>query len=300
MASGTLGTTTPSISTPSGITPTDASAVKTAPTTFDGALAAALPATALGAGAAHGATDLHTGSGVDGANSTLAPPGAPGSRFTTDRSTSAASITAIRRGHEGNVSSPLSSAKPIFGSETATSTGKATSAGVAAAAASIGQKSTTRGTGPEHTTSLTPGKEHEGVGHPATRGVDGASREPGSYPAPKHDADPSTNQTATATTTTTPHPTAGGISGINTGSTSTHDSPVSHTAATAHDQKDAGHRRTSSTSSNGKKKVGLMNKLKGEMKVIEGKIQNDEKKVQQGEKMKHGGGLDVQLDSSMS
>jgi ABC-type uncharacterized transport system ATPase component len=50
-----------------------------------------------------------------------------------------------------------------------------------------------------------------------------------------------------------------------------------------------GHRRASSTSSNGKKKTGFMNKLKGEMKVISGKIGGDEAKVLAGEKLKHGG-----------
>lgn len=53
---------------------------------------------------------------------------------------------------------------------------------------------------------------------------------------------------------------------------------------------DKSHRRGSSTSSNGKKKVGFMNKLKGEMKVISGKIGGDEAKVVEGEKIKHGGG----------
>jgi hypothetical protein len=61
-------------------------------------------------------------------------------------------------------------------------------------------------------------------------------------------------------------------------------SPVSKTAAS-----DASHRRTSSNSSNGKKKAGFMNKLKGEIKVISGKIGGDEAKVQAGERLKHGG-----------
>jgi len=66
-------------------------------------------------------------------------------------------------------------------------------------------------------------------------------------------------------------------------------SPVTKTSAGASTEK--GHRRSSSNASsgsNGKKKVGFMNKLKGEIKVIGGKIAHDDKKVQEGERLKHG------------
>jgi hypothetical protein len=71
---------------------------------------------------------------------------------------------------------------------------------------------------------------------------------------------------------------------LSKGQNGTSSSPVAKSSAV-----DDGHRRTGSASSNGKKKAGFMNKLKGEMKVISGKIGGDEAKVQAGERLKHGG-----------
>ena len=95
----------------------------------------------------------------------------------------------------------------------------------------------------------------------------------------------------TKATTTTPATTAT--------SATTPASPVTKTSAGAAAAgttgagatAEKGHQRTgsnASTGSNGKKKVGFMSKLKGEIKVIGGKIAHDEKKVQEGERLKHG------------
>ncbi|KAK8853082.1 hypothetical protein IAR55_003783 [Kwoniella newhampshirensis] len=186
-----------------------------------GGLAPALPATVLGLGAARGATDLETApvasdtastpASADSAPivdssstttdhessplatvpetasattiteakpSTLSPGSqVPETRHANDRTTSTASVTAIRHGHEGTGFR----GSPLVEESNLSSSGSV----------SDGQRSTTAGTGSSHTTSLTPGKEHEGIGHPATRAVEGATREPGSYPTPEHARDPS-------------------------------------------------------------------------------------------------------------
>ncbi len=110
--------------------------------------------------------------------STLLPsaPTAQDTRLSNDRTTSTASITAIRGGNEGSRSPPIANQSANAGA-----TGE--SAGTRAVATSAGQKSTTHGPGPTHTTSLTPGIEEDGVGHPSSRGASGTSRESGSYPA---------------------------------------------------------------------------------------------------------------------
>lgn len=177
-------------------------------------LAPPLPATTLGLGAAHGATKLDP----DGT------PTAPGSTTTTtlssattsispgekhfasetthahERTSSAASMTAIAHGREGKpldrelaakeskiAPSPL--AESTVAEDRSVVNGRETAAGVT----TIGQKSTAPAT--SHITSLTPGKEDDGVGHPSTHNIPGTSREPGTYPTP----DNATNTKAPAT-----------------------------------------------------------------------------------------------------
>ena len=106
--------------------------------------------------------------------------GALNTRQSNDRSSSTASITAIRGGHEGS----LKHQSPLANQSITSAAGQ--SAGSNGQRSTSGQRSTTRGTGPGHTTSLTPGNEEEGVGHPLTRSKDGASRSTGSYPIPEH------------------------------------------------------------------------------------------------------------------
>ncbi|WVW85977.1 hypothetical protein I302_108015 [Kwoniella bestiolae CBS 10118] len=132
------------------------------------------PATAAATGNSGGIDSTSTSpTGSTGGSSPLA---VPETRHGNERTNSSASVTAIRHGHEGSVSkiSPLANdgiTVPEHEELDTSSIG--------------GQKSTTPGTGPSHTTSLTPGNEHEGIGHPSTRGLEGTEREPGSYP--KHD-----------------------------------------------------------------------------------------------------------------
>ncbi|WVR00324.1 hypothetical protein IAU59_007467 [Kwoniella sp. CBS 9459] len=180
-------------------------------------LAAPLPATFLGQGADKGATDIPAALGASASNttrdesaipsiigtapstasasaasSTFSPDlSAPETRHGNERTTSSASVTAIRHGHEGSglKSSPLAGegiTVPEHEELHASSAPSATTG-------TSGLKSTTPGTGPSQTTSLTPGNEYEGIGHPSTRSTEGATREPGTYPA----ADHSTSDTTT-------------------------------------------------------------------------------------------------------
>ncbi|WVF73149.1 hypothetical protein IAT40_007968 [Kwoniella sp. CBS 6097] len=193
-------------------------------------LAAPLPATFLGQGADKGATDvpatLGTASssttrdesaipsiigtapstaGGSAASSTFSPDSlVPETRHGNERTTSSASVTAIRHGHEGTVSqsSPLAGEGVTVPEHEELHASSPTTA--------VGQRSTTSGTGPSHTTSLTPGSEHEGIGHPSTRSTEGATREPGSYPAADHSASDSVPTDAAATTTAA---TAAGVAG---------------------------------------------------------------------------------------
>nr|KIR47560.1 hypothetical protein I312_03327 [Cryptococcus bacillisporus CA1280] len=181
-------------------------------------LAPPLPATTLGLGAAHGATKLGpddtltapgstTTTTLSSAATSISPEQKHFASETThahERASSAASMTAIAHGREGKPLDRESSAKEskIAPSPLAESTvpedksvanSKETAAGAGAGAAAattavgvaaIGQKSTALGTSSKHTTSLTPGKEEEGVGHPSTHNTAGTSREPGTYPKP--------------------------------------------------------------------------------------------------------------------
>lgn len=318
-------------------------------TNIDGqhGLAPPLPATFLGLGAAKGATDLEE-AGLPTAASTIDTPGSsstdgtgfesgtaasslhPASainddRSPNDRTTSNASITATRHGHEGQKPSPLAETvvhedAPIISGPNATSADEAD-----ALKATKGETSTSGAT------SLTPGKEVDGVGHPSSRGDD-TTREPGSYPKADHDGPVHETKDSSATGTSTGAALAAGAAGSSlatdsvektpttsgTASNSTHPSTPSKldtakgstTGATAastsspitpksphtannHTLADEtkGHQRTgsnASTGSNGKKKVGFMSKLKGEMKVIGGKLQNNDAKVAEGERLKHG------------
>ncbi|WWC91545.1 uncharacterized protein L201_006491 [Kwoniella dendrophila CBS 6074] len=180
-------------------------------------LAAPLPATFLGLGGDRGATDVPAalGTSSDNANSlvtapeptstvesgsapatsTLSPASAseprsvesvtgsgssplavPETRHANERTTSAASVTAIRHGHEGS----FSKSSPLAGDSFTVPEHEELDT------SAIGQKSTTPGTGPNHTTSLTPGNEHEGIGHPASRDIEGTSRQPQTYPTADH------------------------------------------------------------------------------------------------------------------
>lgn len=279
------------------------------------ALAAPLPATFLGTGAAHGATDLETTPGVNTATASSTAPTTAASLSTSagdsstagtsllsaprqpnDRTESLASVTAIRHGHAGSrdhegESSPLA---------TLTSSDDVTTAG---------QKSTARGTGPNHTHSLSPGDESQSVGHPSTKGQEGTSRTPGKYPPSgaagaavgeskhhhddakdKHTPPSSTAPTSTSTDTasSTNHSTEKTTPSTST-PTKTAATPTG-TPGTAGRKslENDGHKRTGSTSSTGKK-VGFMQKLKGEVKIISGKMSHDEGKITLGEKIKHGG-----------
>lgn len=265
-------------------------------------LAPPLPATVLGDGAAKGATDLEEaglpsssstvitpGSSTTDGTSSLNPASAALDRGVNDRTTSNASITAIRHGHEGQRSSPLAETvthedAPIISGPEATSADEA-------AALKASKDETTPGV--SGATSLTPGKETDGVGHPSSRG-EGTSREPGTYPKPDHDgpAHELKDVTATGTSTSTNH--NGAPSTADNAKTTSAaaipaspKSPITAQNSSLADET-SGHRRTSSGGSNGKKKVGFMNKLKGEIKVIGGKIQHNEAKIQEGEKLKHG------------
>ena len=263
-------------------------------------LGAALPSTNLGSGAAKGATDLGKVQGINSDASALKPPVTVQGG---ERTTSMASVTAISHGHEGSRSSnpsPLASGAPASttsapavgaGAAGAGAAGAA-AAGVGAAtvgtAASKGQMSTSRGTGPKHTVSLTPGREEDAVGHPSTRGPE-TTRQPGKYPPVQDDDKTSGAKKQTSATTGGPSATSGATATPSTPSktgTATTASVGSTTAASS--VTDSGHKRTGSDAS-GKKKVGFMSKLKGEMKVISGKLGHDDNKVAEGEKLKHGG-----------
>ncbi|WWC64400.1 uncharacterized protein I303_107010 [Kwoniella dejecticola CBS 10117] len=149
---------TPATST---LSPATATSATTDPTSAPGTA----PGTANGS--IISSTESATGS---------SPLAVPETRHGNERTSSSASVTAIRHGHEGSVSksSPLAAEGNTVPEHSELDT------------SSIGQQSTTPGTGPSHTTSLTPGNEHEGIGHPSTRGVEGASREPGTYPSVDH------------------------------------------------------------------------------------------------------------------
>lgn len=315
-------------------------------------MAPALPATVLGAGAAKGATDLEVAglspstSQTTGDAATLSSINTESSstsvetgnlsptRHAADRTNSAASITAIRGGHEGAKPSPLAHSTLATDASTASvpeveekdngvsnstagALSAATGGAVAGAAIVTGQKSTTRGTGDEHTTSLTPGDETAGVGHPDSRGQNGTSREPGTYPKANHDgpatgldekaAKPSVITTANhGKEEKTEQPSApagdGRVVAPKIEEIEDHPGKVGTTigAATGGQSPTSGkgHNRTGSTDSSGKKKVGFMSKLKGEIKVIGGKIQHDEKKIAEGEKLKHGGESVVNVTDS--
>jgi len=223
-------------------------------------LAPPLPQTTLGQGASHGATDVEAIPGISpegSAKSSMlsAPPA-------NERTDSFASTTAIRHGHEGSSkheSSPLAAAPVV---------------------AAIDEKPTPveepreseKGLDNEVSSATSPSAKTEAItASPSTK----------TEPAPVAAATPSKTSTSaiadSPTKKTTPLPASANAH-------NGHASPVSKTAAS-----DASHRRTSSNSSNGKKKAGFMSKLKGEMKVISGKLGGDEAKVQAGERMKHGG-----------
>ena len=137
-------------------------------------------------------------------------------------------------------------------------------------------------------TSHTPGNEHEGVGHPATHGTHGASREVGSYP--KSEAVPATSsmrandqpKADSEMGSTTKKMGAMGISDSAVDSTPVTPVPSRTAAAAAaspgrseskaghghgQDHLATGHHRTSSdASAEGKKKGGFMSKLKEKLR----------------------------------
>lgn len=277
-----------------------------------GGLAAALPATFLGTGAAYGATDVKTtglvatdavpppSTTVDGissdsaldstardtssvnestapstfpaASTTLSPKSAEPTRLAADRTTSMASVTAIRHGSEGSRDH-----YPDVGMKAATlaSIGKPTEAGISEA------------------NSLTPGEESEGVGHPSTRGMPGTTREPEVYPEVDHsntaerDVIPPTSELAATNESlvqNTPNqatqPTGPGLQAApatatgpaHTSTTSTvPTTPVSAEKTVGHGLghghgSGSEHNRTASSGSG--KKIGFMAKLKEKVKNI--------------------------------
>ncbi|KAL7418283.1 hypothetical protein Q5752_006739 [Cryptotrichosporon argae] len=265
-------------------------------------LAPPLPATFLGQGAAHGATDLHTESSAAAPHPITREPSAQLLNESTaaalaiatgtgleaaptmhaaDRTTSTASVTAIRGGHEGDLGTKPSSL----------------------AASTV----------PEETISspadITPGDATNAIGHPSTRGPE-TSRQVGAYPAPQHDgpaedalvkanservgAEPNVLATDVAAPEERAHP-SGAATAVAQDAKANEDHPngwqaykVSSPTSTSSANDASSHNRTSSTDSGGKKKVGFMSKLKGEIKVISGKIGHDDAKVAAGEKLKHG------------
>ncbi|ORY28138.1 hypothetical protein BCR39DRAFT_535598 [Naematelia encephala] len=266
-----------------------------------GGLAAPLPATFLGEGAAHGATDVKT-TGLNPVNeapsaaATAPVPSAVDSfsaqdtRHANDRTTSTASVTAIRGGKEG---------------------ARNADDGVNVKAATLAAASVSSGAAFSDIKDPAPGSEQHGVGHPSTRGQEGTSREPASYPTAGHpttepeavhfedrkvDADkiiepvPSKTDTlgsagtapsatSAETTTASSAPTTATTSTSNekvfpsaptNGANGTkHEAPVSPTATkngrTGVDQDRHGHERTPSNASNGKK-GGFISKLKQKIK----------------------------------
>jgi len=294
---------TPAAPAPTSI-PSEA-ASHTASTGASG-LAAPLPATILGLGAAYGATDLKKTSGVSEDTAAPSAPHTAASEVTStaldsssgissaassstaattlpqessvrqpnDRTESLASVTAIRHGHTGN-RDHRSEVSPL-----------ATSA--LEEVPSHGQQSTTRGTGPNHTTSLTPGEANGGIGHPETRDKEGTSRQPGSYPAVQHDGDKpehhghsSDGETAATASTaasapstkseevkpsTTTGDAATSPSTTKTESATHSNTPISPARKSMEKQSanghDSAHGRKGSTGSGSGKKVGFMKKLK--------------------------------------
>lgn len=322
-------------------------------------LAAPLPAAPLGEGAAGGATDLDVTPGVKTPSVVSAPgtnasspttpsiqqPAGPAglavasdTRHANERTTSMASVTAIRAGHEGDRphgedvtgtgqahtggagASPLGKSAIIAGAAAASGGSAAATAGALAHNSTTGRPDPTDAAGNKQAVSLTPGNEHEGVGHPSVRDIPGATRTPGTYPAADLDgkaegSDKVLNKTtgaeqtsatsptaaktapeaaaaaATGDTGSTPAAAAAGTATKPSTSAATTAKPSSPSAAMSSAAQDSRHRRTSSGASASKKKVGFMHKLKGEMKVISGKLTKDETRVEVGEKMKHGGEL---------
>lgn len=161
-------------------------------------LAPPLPSTYLWKGADEGATNVTSIPGINSERTDLAQPDETESSLSAshpanDRTTSMASITAIHHGHEGqrshHKSSPLATIPDGRAGNTGGDLTSNTSRDVAHGdGLSQGQTSTTRGTGPTTTHSLTPGNEVDGVGHPATRTLKGTGRKPGQYPAADHSA----------------------------------------------------------------------------------------------------------------
>lgn len=222
-------------------------------------MAPPLAHTKLGEGINEGATDPDIITGTEAEAQASAPASATSSSALTappanDRTDSMASITAIRHGHAG--------ARDDTGSSPLAQ-------GFTAADA----EPSSTGTGSELTDHHTHGPAPTPVPVPAPV-------------SPKHEtsaiADSSSTKSKDLPSTT--NKTENGHAHANS------QSPISP-AARSGAADDKSHRRASSTSSNGKKKVGFMNKLKGEMKVISGKIGGDEAKVAEGEKIKHGGEL---------
>ncbi|ODO05455.1 hypothetical protein L198_02148 [Cryptococcus wingfieldii CBS 7118] len=164
------------------------------------ALAPALPATILGAGAAHGATALPSSSSepqhehtavsspaltAPGSSSTLSedaspistttssiPAGVPQTLHGNDRTTSTSSVTAIAHGREGLPFERSAKAGGIAESPLRE--------GVVAGEEPFSSA------GVSNAKSLTPGKEEHGVGHPSSHGIAGAQRDVGKYPAAEH------------------------------------------------------------------------------------------------------------------
>lgn len=240
----------------SSTTPAAASASAPTDTPDKSGLAPPLPHTTLGDGISEGATDpaivtaSTTGDSVTNSAASSTGLTAPP---TNDRTDSLASVTAIRHGHAG----------------ARDSVGPSPLAQETVAAAAISEASTD---GPGSSTAV----ESD---HPSTTA------------SPRRD-DSAIADSSPVLKTADLLPAKPAENGTTANSAASPTSPSAKPAALAavgNKEAEKGHRRASSTSSNGKKKTGFMNKLKGEMKVISGKIGGDEAKVQAGERLKHGG-----------
>jgi len=213
--------------------------------------------------------------GINEANTSMTSKNSPSSsgvletRHANDRTTSSASVTAIRGGTEGSRSSPL--ANQVM---------------AATGAQGAEQKSTTPGTGPNHTTSVSPGSEKDGVGHPSSTGTGvGASGSPnrtGSTMTPDGTIISKTGKVMSSSGSQTPassgKPESSGLGAGTAGSIDPKGAttlPVSPRASSAEKSQiqqqspktvadaNVGHNRTASTvSSEGSKKKGFLSRLK--------------------------------------
>lgn len=130
-------------------------------------------------------------------------------------------------------------------------------------------------------TAFEPKAEGDAVPHEAAH--DGEATATDSTAAASSAPTKDTSSTADSPKTTSPVPATSKTNGA------TDPSPASAAGASSATRGTKGHQRTvSSTSSARRRKVSLLSKLKGEMKVLSGRMSHDDKKVAEGERLKSG------------